>query len=391
MSAHDGAVLHPDARDGTGQHRAAATGTPSLLQVLRRPLADAASVESVGLVAGALVFVVGGVTTFLLADGRDLPISGPGSVGEIVAIGGAVVAAVVLLAVGLLLRTREARLHGAARRGRLRLHPLDALALAVAHAIIALLAWTAIAAVVESSFIDAVVFPFSAALLAGVAMAVTAYAAFLSAAHLSPTSLSLVLAIFLVVGMFASMLTSSDPHWWQKNLSALGITGDVSSLAFNLTVIIAGVIVSTIAHAATAALPDGTPAERRGRASVRTSLILIGVFLACVGIFKADDFFWIHTFVAVGMLVVFAVMVVRLPRLIPAMPRVFRLLGDVFLGVIALLAVLYVTGYYNLTAVELVSAILIFSWIILFLRNTGAISASTMPPTDAEVPATGAV
>ena len=124
---------------------------------------------------------------------------------------------------------------------------------------------------------------------------------------------------------------------------------------------------------------------------MRTSLILIGVFLACVGIFKADDFFWIHTFVAVGMLVVFAVMVVRLPRLIPAMPRVFRLLGDVFLGVIALLAVLYVTGYYNLTAVELVSAILIFSWIILFLRNTGAISASTMPPTDAEVPATGAV
>ena len=135
-------------------------------------------------------------------------------------------------------------------------------------------------------------------------------------------------------------------------------------------------IVSTIAHAATAALPDGTPPERRGRASVRTSLILIGVFLACVGIFKADDFFWVHTIVAVGMLVVFAVMVVRLPRLIPAMPRVFRLLGDVFLGVIGLLAVLYLTGYYNLTAVELVSAILIFSWIILFLRNTGAISPS---------------
>ncbi|HEY8319944.1 MAG TPA: DUF998 domain-containing protein [Amnibacterium sp.] len=391
MSANGRAVLKPDAPAEAAEDGPAGSETPSLLQVLRRPLADAASVESVGLVAGAIVFVVGGVTTFLIADGRDLPISGPGSVGEIVAIGGAIVAAVVLVAVALLLRRREARLHGTVRPGRLRLHPLDAIALAVAHAIIALLAWTAIAAVVELSFIDAVVFPFSAALLAGVAMAVTAYAAFLSAAHLSATSLSLVLAVFLVVGMFASMLTASDPHWWQKNLSSLGITGDVSALAFNLTLIIAGVIVSAIAHAATVALPDGTRAERRGRASVRTSLVLIGVFLACVGIFKADVFFWVHTLVAVGMLVVFAVLVVRLPRTIPAMPRVFRLLGDVFLGVIAFLAVLYVTGYYNLTAVELVSAILIFSWIILFLRNTGAITSAPVQDVveGSSVPATG--
>jgi len=38
-----------------------------------------------------------------------------------------------------------------------------------------------------------------------------------------------------------------------------------------------------------------------------------------------------------------------------------------------LLGVFFATGYYNLTAVELVAGVLIFSWIILFLRNAGVI------------------
>ncbi|MFL5754694.1 MAG: hypothetical protein ACJ77N_00200, partial [Chloroflexota bacterium] len=248
--------------------------TPSLLHILRRPLADAESAESVGLVSGAIVFIVGGGTTLLIARGRDLPISGPGSIGQIVSIGGAVVAIVVFVVVGVLLRTTDARMRGANPQSRLDLHPLDTAALAFAHAIIALLGWIGIADVVERSFVDAVVFPFSAALLAGVAMGATAYIVFLSAAHLTATSLSLVLATFLVVGVFASMLSASDPHWWHKNLSALGVTDDISSLAFNLTLIVAGVIVTTIAHAATAHLPVRTEPERRGRSSARAALIV---------------------------------------------------------------------------------------------------------------------
>src|SRR4029078_717477 len=103
----------------------------------------------------------------------------------------------------------------------------------LAHAVIVLLGWIGLADLLERSFIGAVVFTFPAAVLSGVAFAVTAYAGFLSSARLTPMLLSLVLAVFLVVGALASMLSSSDPQWWQKNLSALGITNDVSSLAFN--------------------------------------------------------------------------------------------------------------------------------------------------------------
>lgn len=69
-------------------------------------------------------------------------------------------------------------------------------------------------------------------------------------------------------------------------------------------------------------------------------------------------------------------MAVSLRRLLPSMPRVFVLLGYIYVGVIVILAVFFITGYYNLTAVELVAAVLIFSWIIVFLRSSGAVEMS---------------
>ena len=53
------------------------------------------------------------------------------------------------------------------------------------------------------------------------------------------------------------------------------------------------------------------------------------------------------------------------------MPTHFVLLGYVFVGVIVVLAVFFATGYYYLTAVELVTFLLILSRLVVCLRNTG--------------------
>jgi len=178
-----------------------------------------------------------------------------------------------------------------------------------------------------------------------------------------------VLAIFLVVGAFASMLTATDPLWWQDNLSALGMSSNASAWIFNGTLIVAGIIVTTIGRYATAQLPVETAKQQRGRLFVRIALALIGLFLACVGIFPVDEFFLVHNTVATGMAVAFAGVVIGLPWLLPTISRVFVVLGYIYVAVIALLGVFFATGYYNLTAVELIAAILIFSWIIVFLRT----------------------
>jgi hypothetical protein len=348
-----------------------AATSSSVAGIVRRPIEDTESRESSALVVGAGGFVLGALTGLLVFWGGDAPISGRGSVGEFVAVGGALVAVAAFL-LGRALRRAQARSVPAGAGPGPRLHWFDAAALSVAHGVIALLGWTGLASLLSESFNGATVYSLSAAALAGVALAVTAYMAYLSAVNLSPMLFSLVLALFVVVGALSSMLSASDSLWWEKNLSALGISDDVSALAFNLTLIIAGVMVTTIAHYATATLPHATRAEVRGRAVVRVGLVLIGVLLACVGIFPVDEFLDAHNTAASGMAVVYVATVVSLRWMVPSMPRVFVLLGYVYVGVIVLLAIFFLTGYYNLTAVELVAAALIFSWLIVFLRTTGA-------------------
>jgi len=361
----------------TGAATAQATAPPSSIRrVLRHPAENAESLESIALLAGAAAFLIGLLVGWIFFWGRDVPIAGAGSLGEFVAIGSAVLALAAFVLGRIVLHAPapklQARLDDGLDVHGARLHWFDIAALAVAHAVIVLLGWIGLADLLERSFIGAVVYTFPAAVLSGVAFAVTTYAVFLASARLTPMLLSLVLAVFLVVGALASMLSSSDPLWWQKNLSALGITGDVSSLAFNLTLIIAGLLVTIIARYGTATLPASTPLEVRRRNVVRFGLALIGVLLACVGIFPVDEFFALHNTVATGMAVAYAVIVFALPRLVPSMPRVFVILGYVYVGVVVLLGIFFAVGYYNLTAVELVAGVLIFSWIILFLRNAGA-------------------
>ncbi|WP_431277238.1 DUF998 domain-containing protein [Leifsonia poae] len=364
--------------------------SPSVAEVVRHPVASAESAESAALLVSASVFVVAAVIGLFAFWGQFLPISGPGSLGQFVAIwsGVAAVAAFVTARV-LISRSRTPALSGS-RRAEATIVDFpwyDVAAVAVAHGVIALLGWIGIADLLEKSFIGAQVYAVSAALLAGVAIAASTYISFLSAVSMTPTLLSLVLAVFLVVGAFASMLSSSDPLWWQKNLSTLGMPDDISSLAFNLTLIIAGVLVTAIAHYATANLPVRTPKELHGRSWVRGALTLIGILLACVGLFPLDRSLTIHNVSASGMAIVYVILALGIGRFIPSMPRVFVVLGYVFVGVIVLLAIFFISGYYNLTAVELVAFLMIFTWLIVFMRNTRSLGVAepALAPTRAQL------
>ncbi|KNY07599.1 DUF998 domain-containing protein [Microbacterium sp. GCS4] len=357
----------------------------AVLRQLRGPETSDAVFEATALIVGALFLVAGFAIGLPAFWGRELPISGTGSIGVFAAIGGAITAALAF-ALGRLVVRPDAPSPDGVRDGFAvpgdRLRWYDIAAIAFAHAAIAYLGWIGIAELLERSFTDAPVYAFPGAVLIGVALALTAYVSFLSAVALTPTVLSLVLAVFLVVGAFASMLASSDVHWWRDNLSALGMSTNSASLAFNMTLIIAGIMVTTIARYATAGLPLDDPVDRRGRLIVRGGLILIGVFLACVGIFPVDEFFLVHNTVATGMAVAFAVVVVGLPWFLRSIPKVFVVFGWVYVLVIVLLAAFFAVGYYNLTAVELIAAVLIFSWIIVFLRTAGSVGVDRHHPAD---------
>lgn len=316
--------------------------------------------ETLSLLIGAGAFVLVGVVAMIVFRFGPAPIAGPGSVGQFAAVSSGAVALVAFVAGEVVAGTK--------RRGILGI--VDVAALAFAHGVIAVLTWTLTSIILEDAFFSAEVFGVPVIVLSAAVAAVTAYVVVLSATHMDLNLLAILLAVFLVEGMLASMLTASDPLWWHEHLSALGATRDISSLAFNVTIIVAGVLVTTLARAATA---DRTSRNPAGMARVRLCLILIGVFLALVGVFKVDTFFLLHTGFASGMAVVFGVLVIRLPVWVPDMSRFFIVLGWVFFAVMLVLGVFYAVGYYTLTAVELVGGTLVFAWIILFLRNSAAV------------------
>lgn len=320
--------------------------------------------EAIGLQISIFAFVLAALVALPVFRLQSAPIAGPDSLGQFAALMSAVTAIVVFV-LGRVIAADPAR------RDRLGvLDIVDIAAFAFAHAMIALLGWTLAATIVEAGLIGAVVFPVPVLMLAGAAAALTAYVTYYSATHLDLQLLATVLAVFLVLGVLASMLTASDPQWWKENLSALGMTDDLSARAFNLTLIVAGILVTTLARYATKEIPTPHP---RGAASVRTCLVIVGIFLGLVGVFPVDEHFALHTGVASGMVVAYAVLIIAVRWWVPGVSRTFLLVGYVFTLLILLLSVFFAVGYYTLTAVELVAGTVVFTWIILFIRTADAL------------------
>ncbi|MDF9749388.1 hypothetical protein [Arthrobacter sp. ES3-54] len=350
----------------------------------------AVTAESRALVIGSAGFLALGVVAFLLVGREPVPLSGRGSAGDIAALGTAVLGAGAVVA-GCVQRGQpsslpapsSSALSSSSRGSRIR-NSIDIAGLALAHACIFLLGWLALFAIFQRAFIGAVLYPVAAAILVGTTGAISAYTAYLSALSMTAYRLSALLAGFLVTGILTSMLTAENPQWWQENLSALGMSSDVSGVAFNFTLIVAGVVVTTLAGYATTTLAaTATTSAARHRVRVlEGGIVLIGVFLAGVGLFPVDERFGLHTMVASGMVVVFASLIVRIRALVPSISATFAVLGWVFLAVIAVAAVMWFpVGYYNLTAVELIAASLVFAWLIVLIRNLAAVDADQLDAT----------
>lgn len=320
--------------------------------------------ESASITLAGIAFVVAAVIAIPVLGLRNAPISGPGSVGQCVAVVSGVVAAVVFLLGQWSVRRRDRRIGV--------FDVLDVIALTIVHAVIAVLTWTLLADILSRGFIDAEVYPVAGLLISGAAAAVTAYAVAFTSTHLDLLTFAAILALFLVEGVLAATLTSSDPHWWTMNLSALGMTDDLSARTFNLTVIVAGFLVTTLARYSTASLPTATPRNVRW---LRLTLVVLGVCLMIVGLFPVDRFFLLHTGFASGMVLVFLVIVVMIRRWVPGLPRAFAALGYVLVGVVLIASFEFGFGSYTLTAVELVGGIMVFAWLILFIRNAAALAA----------------
>ena len=257
-------------------------------------------------------------------------------------------------------------------------------ALAFTHAAITFLLATAGFFIFNDAFkgltLDAVASSFIVASVTSIAT----YIIYLAAVQITTVQVSTVLAIFLAAGVITSMITAENPYWWQLHFSSLGADGTRSSMTFNMTLIIAGLVAVAMSDFIASdfrQLKAVNPEHQRDRANIlRAAIALMGVFLACVGIFIYNVYPAMHVGSAAGMAFIFMGIAAFAPLLMPSFSRAFFGMTYGFLAALLVALWLYMgAGYFTLTAFELLAFGIIFTWLVVFIRQIAAGLDSAKP------------
>ena len=331
-------------------------------------------VESAAVYFALLAGAIGAIYGLILAlIYPDLPLRGEWSFGIFAAIGSSVIAAV-LSAVGY---WRSRNRPGQEWRRSLASwkFTVNTISVVIVHTALAFLATYVVYLVLSLGFIGLPVVTFWAVVFMAVTLGMTAYLVFPSVAGMTTQRMSTLLMAFIVLGTLSAMVTTPDPEWWSVHFSHLGTFDDLSSWIFNGTLIAGGLLVTTfavyIANDMRALTAAGRLSNQASPRTVSTLFVIMGVMLACVGIFPVDVSMPLHNLSASGMAVMFLVLLIGGPRILRGMPRTYFVSAWSFLGALVASIVLFVVQYFSLTAFEIIVFALIFGWIAVFIRFLG--------------------
>lgn len=185
----------------------------------------------------------------------------------------------------------------------------------------------------------------------------------------------------MIAGVFLSMVTAANPLWWQENFSSLGSTDTASSVAFNFTLILSGLILITLSfhiiedlhRFLTSNKPKQSTARRLNL--LKLLFVFIGICMAGVGFFPYSEAPIMHNLSAYSMVLGFAVMIVALKKILPFIDAAFLANSYFIVGLVALSYVLFTrVGYLNLTAFEMIAFGLTFAWLLMFTRKISSLN-----------------
>ncbi len=217
----------------------------------------------------------------------------------------------------------------------------------------------------------------ASSVIVALSVAMVSYAVYPLIAKLTLANLSVILAVFLVAGVLTSAMTMQDPYWWQFHFSSLGAGNPAAALTFNITLIVAGIVIVAITELMTdqlqAIAKEKAYNADKGIATVRGLLIATGIGLSFVGLFPYDTHLTIHNLAASGMVSLFLALIIGFKKFIPFFDPTFYAVSFSMLAAIVVTIVLFGQGIFNLTTLEMVAAGVIFSWFIVFIRQIASL------------------
>lgn len=275
---------------------------------------------------------------------------------------------------------------------------LDGAALVVVHASIAVMSSLVVFRIFQDAFFGLTVDSYAGGVMLAITSGIAAYAAYDSGARINASTLALLLAVFMASGMLVSMLAAENPLWWHIMFSELGTgtAGLTSFWTFNTTITTSGVILTTLSAFVTRDLKLWADAldrqdEDAGRTRrrflrpragvVRWSLIGIGLCMVGIGLVSLHVSEPVHTFFVRMLTAILLVLLLGIAAWAPGYPRAFYVFTYAAVGLLAGAAYLWFPlRYYNLTALELAAAGIVFSWLVVFIRNTTAVTGTAAAP-----------
>jgi hypothetical protein len=213
------------------------------------------------------------------------------------------------------------------------------------------------------------------------------YTAFTLAAQITATRLVLLLFAVVATGFTVSVATTRNDGWYQLHFSELGGEGGVTAAVFNATLIMAGGVTALLALYLLVSLERWAHTEPRvTRARV---LIVYVVFLVLAACFLGAALVPVtisqvgHNVFAIGMAVVFGILLLGLRWVLPCLPRAMIVLAPAVAGGILFSASLFWIGYYTLATHEMICAGLAVGWLLLFTRTLAAADRADSAMADA--------
>ncbi|MCI1935997.1 MAG: ABC transporter permease [Bifidobacteriaceae bacterium] len=274
------------------------------------------------------------------------------------------------------------------------------------------------------------------------ASGIMGYFGYVQGQLLTAKTVASLLPLFVLSGVGTAGLTTDDPNWWRNNFSQLGDNVTFAASMFNATLVMAGICVIIISYFAVyeliashqqyvewrhhAHLPvdlaesagdddddavsgdnDGSGGNDHGAENsdaeaeqlpprlvhdktatlshfrLRTTILLVllvlsGIFLAGVGIFRYTPHPLMHNMCARGMMFPMCVLLLAIPWLAPQLSKMVFVVSDLILVVISVSGVMWTQGRTSLTNVEALTWILFMAWFVVFSRQIAALESDRM-------------
>ncbi|WP_086445166.1 DUF998 domain-containing protein [Candidatus Enterococcus lemimoniae] len=193
-----------------------------------------------------------------------------------------------------------------------------------------------------------------------------------SALSITPAKLTNLLIFVIIGGVLLAMITNKDYQWWQFNFSFLGTIEAKSSWQFNLTLMFSSLLMVALIDGLFVELQKAIPHSKQ-LTILRVLLTLTALDLGAVGLFpytETGPFQGVHNQVAGYLVYLIVILIVGIKWLLPNVTKEFLSISYMIAATLVVVVVLFQwTSYLSLTAFELLSFMLAFSWIVLLLQN----------------------